>query len=162
MASYYLESSALVKRYVVEKGTTWVRGLAVPASGNTIFIAQITGVEAVAAITLRARRGATSLGDAVAAIANFRRDFALGYYAVPTTLGVIGRAMDLAEKHGLRGYDIVQLVTALQVQDQRWVNGLPAPVFISAPLISTPLLSPRVWRWTTPTRTRRNFREVIR
>jgi predicted nucleic acid-binding protein len=136
MASYYLESSALVKRYVVETGTAWVRGLAAPASGNTLFIAQITGVEAVAAITLRARRGATSPSDAVAAIANFRRNFALGYYALPVTLAVIGRAMDLAEKHGLRGYDAVQLATALQVQSQRRSNGLPAIVFVSvdAPL----------------------------
>lgn len=132
MASYYLESSALVKRYVVEAGTAWVRGLSAPASGNTLFIAQITGVEAVAAITLRARRGATSPGDATAAIANFRRDFVLGYYAVPVTLAVIGRAMDLTESYGLRGYDAVQLAIALQVQTQRRINGLPAIVFLSA------------------------------
>ena len=132
MASYYLESSALVKRYVVETGTAWIRGLSAPFSGNTLFIAQITGVEAVTAITLRARRGATSPGDAATAIANFRRDFALGYFAVPITLAVIGRAMDLTETHGLRGYDAVQLATALQVQAQRQANGLPAIVFVSA------------------------------
>ena len=89
-------------------------------------------MEAVAAITLRARRGATSPGDAATAIANFRRDFALGYFAVPITLAVIGRAMDLTETHGLRGYDAVQLATALQVQAQRQANGLPAIVFVSA------------------------------
>ena len=116
MASYYLESTALVKRYVVETGTAWVRGLSAPTAGNALFIAQITGVEAVAAITLRARRGATSPGDAIAAIANFRRDFVLGYFAVPVTLAVIGRAMDLTETHGLRGYDAVQLASALQVR----------------------------------------------
>ena len=130
MASYYLESSALVKRYVVETGTAWVRGLVMPASGNTLFIAQITGVETIAAITLRARRGATSPGDAATAVANFRRDFALGYYAVPVTLAVIGQAMDLTERHGLRGYDAVQLATALHVQRQ--TNSLAAPIFICA------------------------------
>ena len=103
MASYYLESSALVKRYVVETGTAWVRGLSAPSSGNALFIAQIAGAEVIAAITLRARRGSTSPDDAAAAITNFRFDFAQGYYAVPVTLAVIGRAMDLTEKHGLRG-----------------------------------------------------------
>lgn len=132
MASYYLESSALVKRYVVETGTAWVRGLAAPASGNRLFIAQITGAEAVAAITLRARRDATSPSDAVAAIANFRRDFALGYYALPVTLAVIGRAMDLPEKHGLRGYDAVQLASALLLEAQAIRTGLGHLVFICA------------------------------
>lgn len=54
MASYYLESSALVKRYVVETGTAWIRGLCASTSGNTLFIAQVTGVEVVAAVALRA------------------------------------------------------------------------------------------------------------
>lgn len=132
MASYYLESSALVKRYVVETGTAWVRSLAAPAAGNTLYIAQIAGVEAVAAITLRARRGSTTPGDAATAIANFRRDFVRGYYAVPVSLAVIGHAMDLAERHGLRGYDAAQLATALQVQSQRRINGSPALIFLCA------------------------------
>jgi len=132
MVAYYLESSALVKRYVVETGTAWVRSLSASASGNTLFIAQIAGAEVVAAITLRARRGTSTSSDAAAAITNFRRDFALGYYAMPISLAVIGRAMDLTEKHGLRGYDAVQLATALQVQAQRQVNGLPSLIFISA------------------------------
>lgn len=132
MAVYYMESSALVKRYVTETGTDWVRGLALPAAGNTLFIAQITGVEVVAAIALRARRGATSPADAAAVAANFRLDFVRGYYAVPLTLAIITRAMDLAEKHGLRAYDATQLSTALQVQLESRTNGTPEPVFVSA------------------------------
>lgn len=132
MASYYLESSALVKRYVVEAGTPWIRGLSALSAANSLVIAQITGVEAVAAITLRARRGSTTPADAAIAIANFRRDFTRGYYAVPITLAMIGHAMNLAEKHGLRGYDAVQLATALQVQSERRANGLPDIIFLSA------------------------------
>ncbi len=30
MADYYLDSSALVKRYVVESGSTWIAGLFEP------------------------------------------------------------------------------------------------------------------------------------
>lgn len=132
MVPYYLESSALVKRYVVETGTVWIRRLSAPAAGNMLYVAQIAGVEAVAAVTLRARRGSTTPGDAATAIANFRRDFVKGYYAVPINLAVIGHAMDLAEKHGLRGYDAVQLASALQVQAERRAFGLPGPIFVCA------------------------------
>jgi len=90
-------------------------------------------------ISLCARLGTTTPSDAAAAITNFRAaitnfrlDFAVGYYATPVTLAVIGRAMDLTEKHGLCGCDAVQLATALQVQAQRQVKGLPSVVFMSA------------------------------
>lgn len=132
MAVYYMESSALVKRYVTETGTAWVRSLVLPAAGNTLFIAQITGIEVVAAIALRARRGTTSPADAAAVAANFRLDFVRGYYAVPLALAIITQAMDLAEKHGLRAYDATQLATALQVQAESRSNGTPEPIFISA------------------------------
>ncbi len=130
MAAYFLDSSGLVKRYIVETGTPWLRGLVAPTSANTFYIAQIAGAEVVAAITLRVRRKATTLPDATLAIANFRYDFDRGYYAVPATLAVIKLAMDLTEKYGLRGYDAVQLATALQIQNQRVT--IPPLIFISA------------------------------
>ncbi len=76
MAAFFLESSALVKRYVQEIGTAWVLGLTDPSAGHRLHIAQISGVKTVAAITLRQRRGSTSAQDAATAIADFRRDFA--------------------------------------------------------------------------------------
>ena len=118
MAVYFLETSALVKRYVQETGTTWVSSLFVPAAGNLICIAQIAGVEAVAAVTLRARRGSTTTADASTALASFRLDFARIFYRVGVDLPVVSRAMDLAEVYGLRGYDAVQLAAALQLETQ--------------------------------------------
>ena len=132
MAVYDLESSALVKRYVTETGTAWVRGLVAPTAGNTVLIAQITGVEVVAAIALRARRGTTTPADAAAVAVNFRLDFVRGYYAVPLTLAIVMQAMDLTEKHGLRAYDATQLATVLQVLSESRANGTPVPVFVSA------------------------------
>lgn len=130
MAVYFLDSSGLVKRYVVETGTPWLRGLAAPVSGNTLYIAQIAGAEVVAAITLRVRRKTPTLPDATTAITNFRYDFDQGYYTVPATLAVIKLAMDLTEQYGLRGYDAIQLATALQIQRQRVM--IPPLIFISA------------------------------
>lgn len=41
MAAYYLESSALVKRYFREAGTAWLRAL-VGAGTGPLYVAEIT------------------------------------------------------------------------------------------------------------------------
>ncbi len=51
MADYYFDSSALVKRYINETGSTWVCGLFDPGLRHEAFIAAITPVEIIAAIT---------------------------------------------------------------------------------------------------------------
>src|SRR5258705_12171711 len=42
MTAYFLDSSALVKRYVTEIGTIWIRTISSPSAGHTILVAQIT------------------------------------------------------------------------------------------------------------------------
>lgn len=44
MPAYYLDSSALVKRYVTETGSAWVRELCQDAA-NAIFISELALVE---------------------------------------------------------------------------------------------------------------------
>jgi len=39
MAIYFLDSSALVKRYISETGSNWVYDLFAPSLGNQFFIA---------------------------------------------------------------------------------------------------------------------------
>lgn len=74
MADYYFDSSALVKRYINETGSTWVCGLLDPDLRHEAFIAAITPVEIVAAITRRARGQTIAQVDAVAACTQFRVD----------------------------------------------------------------------------------------
>jgi uncharacterized protein len=42
MAAYFFDSSALVKRYVVESGTQWVRNLCDPTVSHSLYIVRIT------------------------------------------------------------------------------------------------------------------------
>ena len=42
------------------------------------------------------------------------------------------QAMELAERHGLRGYDAVHLASALALQQMREAMELPALTFVSA------------------------------
>ena len=45
MTAYFLDSSALVKRYVPEPGTGWVRTVTTPSAGHTLLVAQMMPVE---------------------------------------------------------------------------------------------------------------------
>lgn len=57
MAVYFFDSSALVKRYVQETGSAWVMATTAPQAGHALYIARITAVEVVSALTRRHRDG---------------------------------------------------------------------------------------------------------
>lgn len=132
MAVYFLDSSALVKRYIREMGSAWVSDLFNPTLNNDVLIAAITGVEIVAAITRRARGGSITMADATTVINQFRNDLQTDYQIVEITERVINSAMVLAETHGLRGYDAVQLAAGLEVNTICLANSLPSVYLVSA------------------------------
>ena len=132
MAIYLFDSSAIVKRYVPETGSAWVQSLTDPSAGNLLYVARITGAEVVSAVTRRQKRGQITAADAAVTLAAFRRDFPLGYLTIEVTPLLVESAMDIAERHGLRGYDSVQLAAALELRDFCLASGLPAPVLIAA------------------------------
>ncbi|MBS1251192.1 MAG: Ribonuclease VapC49 [Anaerolineales bacterium] len=132
MAVYYFDTSALVKRYAQETGTGWVTNLANPISGNDIYIVRITGPEMIAAVFRKVRTGEISSQDASQAATDFKNDFRTQYQIVEITSVLADRAMMLAEQHGLRGYDSVQLAGAYELQTMRDAMGLPPLVFISS------------------------------
>lgn len=112
MAAYYLDTSAVMKRYVKEPGTRWVRQLFDPGRLNTIGIARISGVELVASVVRRARGGGLSHTQVAQILADFRLDFAADYELIDVTAALIDDAMTMAQRHALRGYDAVQLAAA--------------------------------------------------
>jgi len=132
MAVYFFDSSGIVKNYISEQGSAWIKTLVDPLAGNMLYLAEITGAELVSAIVRRQRRGATTFPDAAAAITTFRADFARAYFRLDITALLVANAMGLVESHGLRGYDSVQLAAALALRDLCTASGLPAPVFIAA------------------------------
>jgi uncharacterized protein len=132
MPVYFMDSSALVKRYISEAGSAWVLGLFDPALDNEFFVAAITGVEIIAAITRRSRGGSISAADATLVCNQFRNDFQSDYQVVEMMEGIITSAMALAEAQGLRGYDAVQLAAGCAVNTLCLSNGLPPVIFVSA------------------------------
>jgi predicted nucleic acid-binding protein len=132
VAIYFFDSSAIVKRYVSERGTAWVTTVADPAAGNRIYVARVSGAEVISAVTRHARAGAISPAELATALADFRHDFANQYRIVPVNVAVVDRAMNLAEVHGLRGYDAVQLGAALEANAQRVSRGVPPVTLVSS------------------------------
>ena len=132
MSVYFFDSSAIVKRYVKERGTDWVIGITNPANANGIYITRITGAEVISAITRRGRGGDISQAGMARAIADFRYDFAREYRVLEITPALIARAMSLAESHALRGYDAVQLAAALEINVRCVALAIPALTLISA------------------------------
>ncbi len=115
MAAYFLNTSAVVKRYVLETGTPWVQTLADPAAGHFLFVARVTDVEMTAAIARRRRLGSLTTAQAGQALAAFRQDFVRQYRIVEIAIPLVRQASQLADRHVLRAYDAVQLAAALEI-----------------------------------------------
>ena len=58
---YFLDSSALIKRYITEQGTVLVRSITLPSAGHTIILAQVTQVEIVSGVFRRRREGLSGI-----------------------------------------------------------------------------------------------------
>jgi hypothetical protein len=132
MAVYFLDSSALVKRYINETGSAWVLGLFNPTLDHEFFVAAITGVEIVAAITRRARNGSIAAADAASVCNQLRSDLQTDYQVIEITEGIISSGMALAETQGLRGYDAVQLAAGYAINELCVDNGLSPIIFVCA------------------------------
>jgi len=132
VAVYFVETSALAKHYIAETGSMWLRALLNPSTGCSIYIVRVTAVEIIAAITRRERGGTLTPTDAAAARHAFRSDLATAYQVIEVTPTLANRAMLLAEKHGLRGYDAIQLAASLEVHVRYVAAELPAVTCVSA------------------------------
>ncbi len=115
MAVYFLDSSALVKRYVSEMGSTQVLEIFDLKLDNEVFIASIAGVEIIAAISRRVRGGSISSVDATVLCNQVRNDYEAEYQIIDITNNIVSSGMMLAETYGLRGYDAIQLAVGCAV-----------------------------------------------
>lgn len=134
MATYFLDTSALVKRQVPEAGHAWVRALCDRRSGHTIVIAAAALVEVVASLSRMPRETPPRLSVASRdrLIARFQQHVRRRYLVVELNRTVLLRAAALCRTHPLRAYDAVQLACALTRRDDDLAAGNPAPIFVCA------------------------------
>jgi uncharacterized protein len=110
----YLDASALVKRYIVERGSR--ETVALTAESEMTATSIVSRAEVAAALAKAARTGVVTGDIARSAQRSFAGDWP-DLVRVHVTDALVERAETLAWAHGLRGYDAVQLASALTWQE---------------------------------------------
>lgn len=132
MTTYFMDSSALVKRYAVETGTAWINDLCALANAHTILIANVTIVEVAAALSSKRRSQEITSEVYSQVMQDFIRDTAGQYSVLGVNQGIITLGVELTSRQKLRGYDAVQLAAALTIHRTLLHQQLPPLIFVSA------------------------------
>jgi len=133
MTDYYLDTSALVKRYTDEPGSAWIRQITDLPEDSTVLLAEITLAEVAAALAAKHRApGGITQEQRDRALSRFLQDCADRFLLIPVDRTVIERAVGLTQTYRLRGYDAVQLATTLVTSDTLQTQNLNAPIFVAS------------------------------
>lgn len=111
---WYCDASALVKRYVREKGSVKVRRI---LSSGTAATSRYSAIEIASALARRTRDGALSEGERDQALAALDEDMT-ALLVVELTDEIVTRAQALLRRHPLRAGDAVQLASCVRLRDQ--------------------------------------------
>ena len=115
MRTYFIDTSALVKRYITESGSELVRDLCDPQVGNKIILAQITWVEMLSAFSRLKRESSLDETNFTIVLQAFEYDWDTQYQIVQFDRSLAKESGELVKKHPLRAYDSVQLASALKI-----------------------------------------------
>lgn len=125
MTAYFFDTSALVKRYVPEKGTRWIRSISARHANNDLIVAQIASVEVISAVSAQKRAHVFPVSAAQALRHLLDYHTRTQYIVLDLSQVIVSRAKDLLENHPLRAYDSVQLATAVEANNAIINRGLP-------------------------------------
>jgi len=120
MAVYYFDTSALVKYYVTEPGSTWIRQFIeeqdpeTSQPGHVILVAEITRVEVAAALAIIERLGRITRSERDREYRRFTGQLIHRYTIIPLMTDDLESAAELTQRHPLKAYDAVQLAVALR------------------------------------------------
>ncbi|GAB4396649.1 MAG: type II toxin-antitoxin system VapC family toxin [Anaerolineales bacterium] len=134
MSIFYLDTSALVKRYVAEPGSAWLESF-VMSPANLLFLSEIGVAETAAAFARYARTGQINSDMQAKLYASFLDDCKIRLMLIPVSSLMIITAANLTQKHPLRGYAAVHLACALNLNQQLKGEGLQPLRFLSADTI---------------------------
>lgn len=112
----YLDTSALVKLYAEEEEGGELVGQAVEDS-ERIATSTIAYAEARAGLARKQREGVFTAEELRAAVSDLDDDWRI-YDRLAVSNLVAFRAGELAERHGLRGFDSIHLASALRLSER--------------------------------------------
>ena len=112
MPAYFFDSSALVKRYVQERGTELVLQFANRA--DWLIVSHLTVIEVTSAVVRRNRSGGMTDEQLDSLLSALDVEVQEVFGVVGILGDVVSRATDLVRAHSLRAADAVQLACALK------------------------------------------------
>jgi uncharacterized protein len=112
---YYADTSALLKRYVQEVGSTWLIALIAPERYAMIITSKLTLAEMASAFARRRREGTITDDIHREVTQAFLDDCRTQYQLADVDDPIIDLARELLDRHPLRAYDAMHLATALIV-----------------------------------------------
>lgn len=110
----YLDTSALIKRFVAEKGSPLVQTLV--TRKGPIATAKIAYAEVYAGLTRKLREGHLSDASYALACRHFEADWQ-AYIRVELHDDTLFLARDLIRRHPLRGFDAIHLASAISLKN---------------------------------------------
>lgn len=129
LALYFLDTSALVKLYVVEPGTQQLVRLASKPSENHLAISALSPVEARSAIRRRERAGDIDPEAAALILDRLRRHLETLFLRQALNDIVLDGASEMIDRYALRAYDAIHLAGCLAL---RSTAGAEPPTFVCA------------------------------
>jgi predicted nucleic acid-binding protein len=133
VSEYYLDASALVKRYADEPGSAWILEITNKQAQHTILLSEITLAEVAAALAAKQRApGGITPQQRERALSRFLQDCDEHFLLLPVDRLVIDRAVVLTQNHRLRGYDAVQLATVLVTNETLRSQNLSPTIFVAS------------------------------
>jgi uncharacterized protein len=128
----YVDTSALVKRYIAEVGSTWVRQLLAHPAQYIIYTAALAKAEVISALHRRVRDGSLAVPQAQRLTQRVTVHFTQRYDVLAITQPLIDQACGILQVHPLRAADAIHLACALVIRGIAQAQGLPPPSFVVA------------------------------
>lgn len=114
MTAYFLDTSALAKRYINETGSNWISNFVHPSSGNIVTICDLTPIELFSLIERRLREKRLELATATTLKIGFLKHYQNEYISVILEQPILIQARNLVTQYPLRPPDAIQLACALE------------------------------------------------
>ena len=142
MAQYFLDTSALAKRYLPETGSRWLRNV---CATESVSVSALTIVEISATLARRVREGTVTAQERDGILRRFRRHLK-AFTVVEIDLQVVNTAGTVVVMSPptipLRSLDAIHLVSAQSFSVMSISSGLGPLTFVSA---DTRLLAAAQW-----------------
>ena len=127
---FFFDTSALIKRYLHEKGSAHIRRL-LQTGGAIFYQTFIAPVEITSGLYRRHREGQISIEQLSVLLRSCAAHSHREYLLVPYSESLTDMAAALISRHPLRALDAIQLTSALQLS-RSLPAGTPPLIFLSA------------------------------